>query len=90
MILLVHGGAGSKKPSRRSLARLTESLASGFDILHRGGTSLDAVIASIKVLEDSGLFNAGAGAKSAIRRRTKTRCIAYGGERAACRRGGRA
>ena len=62
MILLVHGGAGSKKPSRRSLARLTESLASGFDILHRGGTSLDAVVASIKILEDSGLFNAGAGA----------------------------
>jgi beta-aspartyl-peptidase (threonine type) len=61
MILLVHGGAGSKKPSRRSLAKLTESLDSGFDILHKGGTSLDAVIASIKALEDSGLFNAGAG-----------------------------
>jgi L-asparaginase / beta-aspartyl-peptidase len=61
MILLVHGGAGSKKPSRRSLAKLTESIASGFDILHRGGTSLDAVVASIKILEDSGLFNAGAG-----------------------------
>jgi L-asparaginase / beta-aspartyl-peptidase len=61
MILLVHGGAGSKKPSRRSLAKLTESLASGFDILREGGASLDAVIASIKVLEDSGLFNAGTG-----------------------------
>jgi beta-aspartyl-peptidase (threonine type) len=61
MILLVHGGAGSKRPSRRSLDKLTESLASGFDILRDGGTSLDAVIASIKVLEDSGLFNAGKG-----------------------------
>jgi L-asparaginase / beta-aspartyl-peptidase len=61
MILLVHGGAGSKKPSRRSLTKLTESLVSGFDILRKGGTSLDAVIASIKVLEDSGLFNAGTG-----------------------------
>lgn len=61
MILLVHGGAGSKKPSRRSLARLTDSITSGFDILRRGGSSLDAVVASVKVLEDSGLFNAGAG-----------------------------
>jgi L-asparaginase / beta-aspartyl-peptidase len=61
MIILVHGGAGLKKPSRRSLAKLTESLASGFAILRKGGASLDAVIASITVLEDSGLFNAGTG-----------------------------
>jgi beta-aspartyl-peptidase (threonine type) len=61
MVLLVHGGAGSKKPSRKALVKLTESLAAGFEILRRGGASLDAVVASIQVLEDSGLFNAGAG-----------------------------
>src|SRR4030042_6084561 len=62
MILLGHGGAGFRRPGTRLLKKLTESLASGFHILQRGGSSLEAVTESIRFLEDSGIFNAGSGA----------------------------
>lgn len=62
MILLVHGGAGFRRPGTRLLKKLTESFSPGFHILQRGGSSLEAVTESIRVLEDSGLFNAGSGA----------------------------
>lgn len=62
MLLLVHGGAGTKKPTRKALRKLSESLSAGYEILLQGGSSLNAVIESIKVLEDSGIFNAGLGA----------------------------
>jgi beta-aspartyl-peptidase (threonine type) len=61
MIILVHGGAGNKKPSQMALRKLSEALSSGFDILNKSGSALEAVTESIKILEDSGLFNAGAG-----------------------------
>ncbi len=61
MLLIVHGGAGNRKPAKKALRKLSESLLSGYAILSYGGTALDAVIESIKVLEDSGIFNAGAG-----------------------------
>ncbi len=66
--LAVHGGAGAR-PSRlsdeekveyhRALAR---SLAAGREVLDGGGPALDAVCASVVVLEESPLFNAGHGA----------------------------
>lgn len=37
------------------------ALLAGHDVLRRGGKSLDAVVAAIKILEDSPLFNAGKG-----------------------------
>jgi beta-aspartyl-peptidase (threonine type) len=43
-------------------AKLGEALDSGYAILERGGKSIEAVIAAIKVMEDSPLFNAGKGA----------------------------
>ncbi len=61
MLLLVHGGAGSRKPSKKSLKTLSESLSSGYEILSTGGTALNAVIETIRILEDSGIFNAGSG-----------------------------
>jgi len=61
MILLIHGGAGSKRPGKKALKKLSEALASGYGILSCGGTALNAVIESIKILEDCGLFNAGSG-----------------------------
>jgi beta-aspartyl-peptidase (threonine type) len=61
MFVLVHGGAGFKRPSKKSLAKLSESLECGYSVLHHGSRSLHAVVETIKVLEDSGLFNAGAG-----------------------------
>jgi L-asparaginase / beta-aspartyl-peptidase len=66
--LVIHGGAGTIKrenltPEREKAYReaLNFALETGYDVLSNGGTSLDAVIASIKILEDSSLFNAGKG-----------------------------
>src|SRR5205807_1342991 len=41
---------------------LEQALRAGHAILAKGGTSIDAVEASIRILEDSPLFNAGKGA----------------------------
>jgi len=66
--LVIHGGAGvilarisnSQRPQyEASLGRILES---GFEILERGGSSLDAVTAAVCMLEDDPLFNAGIGA----------------------------
>lgn len=61
MILLVHGGAGYKPPKKNSLDMIAESLAAGYTILLNKGTALDAVVAAVTVLENSGIFNAGLG-----------------------------
>jgi len=60
-VILVHGGAGYKPPKRKSLDVLVESLAAGYTVLLNGGASLDAVVAAVTVMENSGLFNAGLG-----------------------------
>lgn len=67
--LAVHGGAGtirreSMTPEREQAyrAKLEEALRAGHAVLAGGGTSLDAVIATIQILEASPLFNAGVGA----------------------------
>jgi beta-aspartyl-peptidase (threonine type) len=67
--LVIHGGAGTIKrenmtPEKEKAYReaLNQSLEAGFAVLESGGKSLDAVIASVKVLEDNPLFNAGKGA----------------------------
>ncbi len=41
--------------------KLAEALNSGYEKLKQGGTSTEAVIVAIKILEDSPLFNAGKG-----------------------------
>ncbi|MEW6586870.1 MAG: isoaspartyl peptidase/L-asparaginase family protein [Nitrospirota bacterium] len=61
MLLIIHGGAGTTSPSKSVMKTITASLSIGYRVLEGGGTGLDAVVDSIKVLEDSGLFNAGAG-----------------------------
>ena len=67
--LVIHGGAGTIKRESISSdteaeyrAKLLESLQKGYSVLENGGSSLDAVIAAIKIMEDSPLFNAGKGA----------------------------
>lgn len=68
-MLVVHGGAGTIRrrdmtPAQDSAYRatLTAAIRRGYDVLRGGGASLDAVTATIEVLEDSPLFNAGKGA----------------------------
>ena len=67
--LVIHGGAGTIERSKLTAEReqaytqvLTQSLIAGYTVLNAGGSSVDAVIAAIVVMEDSPLFNAGKGA----------------------------
>jgi beta-aspartyl-peptidase (threonine type) len=69
-VLVIHGGAGpppraklTAAQEKRYRAVLEEALQKGYDVLQKEkGTSVDAVEAAIRVMEDSPLFNAGKGA----------------------------
>ncbi|TAL09236.1 MAG: hypothetical protein EPO02_10745 [Nitrospirae bacterium] len=61
-IILAHGGAGAKVVTPAQLACLAEALAAGHILLERGSTAAAAVEVTIRVMEGSGLFNAGTGA----------------------------
>lgn len=67
--IIIHGGSGrlykESMPAEKQEAyssTLTEAVQSGYSILTAGGTAVEAVEASIQILEDSPLFNAGKGA----------------------------
>jgi len=67
--MVVHGGAGGMTPESVSPERqaaieagLTAALEAGHAVLAEGGSSLDAVEAAIRVMEDDSVFNAGRGA----------------------------
>lgn len=66
--IAIHGGAGLLNPADYSPEKLNsyfksleDSLRAGYKILEQGGSSVDAVISSVKVMEDCPLFNAGKG-----------------------------
>jgi beta-aspartyl-peptidase (threonine type) len=65
---VIHGGAGTILKSNMTpeleaayREKLKEALMVGYNILKNDGSSLDAVEAAIRVMEDSPLFNAGKG-----------------------------
>lgn len=67
--LAIHGGAGiiekkdmTPRKERAYRGTLAEALQTGYRALKAGASSLDAVQATIHVLEDAPLFNAGKGA----------------------------
>ncbi|SEJ80643.1 beta-aspartyl-peptidase (threonine type) [Dyadobacter sp. SG02] len=67
--LVIHGGAGTitranMSPEREKAYRdaMNTALEKGYEVLKKGGTSVQAVEAAIHVMEDSPLFNAGKGA----------------------------
>jgi L-asparaginase / beta-aspartyl-peptidase len=62
-VLIVHGGAGADpKTGREELrAGITEAARAGWERLAGGGSSLDAVEAAVRALEDHPRFNAGRG-----------------------------
>ncbi len=66
-VLVLHGGAGVWRneltPEREKESReaMRAALITGHAILRTNGTSIEAVEASIRVLEDSPMFNAGKG-----------------------------
>jgi len=66
--LVVHGGAGTIERSKMTPEREREyragverALSAGYEILKRGGSSLDAAEAAVRVFEDDPRFNAGRG-----------------------------
>src|SRR5215203_4501750 len=66
--LAIHGGAGTIEASDMTPERereyrtgLERALTTGYQILKRGGSSLDATEAAVRVLEDDPHFNAGKG-----------------------------
>lgn len=68
-IMVIHGGAGTILKENMSSEKealykktLTEALEKGYELLKSGSSGLDAVEASIHILENSPLFNAGKGA----------------------------
>jgi beta-aspartyl-peptidase (threonine type) len=77
VVLVIHGGAGvlkeeemhgekleDGKPLQREHyeAALAEALSAGHRVLREGRSSVEAVEAAVRVMEDSPLFNAGRGA----------------------------
>ncbi|MGB3589113.1 MAG: isoaspartyl peptidase/L-asparaginase [Tunicatimonas sp.] len=67
--IAIHGGAGTilrenmtEEREADYRAKLDEALKAGHEILEAGGSSLDAVVAAIQIMEESPLFNAGKGA----------------------------
>ena len=68
-VLVIHGGAGtitkeSMTPEKEKAytEKLSEALKAGFSEIQKGNSSVEAVAASIVILENSPLFNAGKGA----------------------------
>jgi len=66
--IVIHGGAGiilkeniSKTKEDSIINKLDEAISKGWEILKEGKSSEIAVIETIKILEDSPLFNAGKG-----------------------------
>src|SRR6187399_3050667 len=67
--IVIHGGAGvlnradmSAEREAQYRAGLEAARDAGYAVLEKGGTSLDAVTAAVRALEDNPLFNAGIGA----------------------------
>jgi L-asparaginase / beta-aspartyl-peptidase len=67
--IVIHGGAGTLLKENMTPELETEyktvlekAIRTGYDILQKGGSSLDAVEKTIRIMEDSPLFNAGKGA----------------------------
>ena len=67
--IVIHGGAGTILKENMTpeleaayIGKLEEAVMTGYEILKTGGSSKSAVKETIKIMEDSPLFNAGIGA----------------------------
>ena len=61
--LIAHGGAGAWRPGTEddALDGMRGAVEAGRAVLERGGSALDAVCATVVLLEDNPVFNAGTG-----------------------------
>lgn len=62
-VLVVHGGAGSKSARflDAAFSGVKNAVRAGYAVLSKGGNAVDAVQASVVVMEDDPTFNAGIG-----------------------------
>jgi len=70
-VIVVHGGAGTWQPERRKMgvAGVREAAKTGYDVLKRDGSALDAVETAVESMEDNEVFNAGLGSSLTIDKR---------------------
>jgi beta-aspartyl-peptidase (threonine type) len=63
-IVVVHGGAGAVAPEKRDahVAGCAHAAEEGLRVLEDGGSSLEAAVRAVEILEDDPLYNAGTGA----------------------------
>lgn len=61
--LIAHGGAGAWRPGTEedALQGMRAAVEAGRAVLERGGSAVDAVCATVVLLEDNPIFNAGTG-----------------------------
>lgn len=76
--IVLHGGAGTilrenmnEELETLYIKKLQEALDSGYAILEKNGSALDAVTAAVNVMENSPLFNAGKGSVFSAAGKTK-------------------
>lgn len=67
--IAIHGGAGTilkanltPEQDKAYRDKLNEAVTAGYAVLKNGGSSTDAIVAAIEIMEASPLFNAGVGA----------------------------
>jgi len=71
--IIVHGGAGEWRAERQEvgIAGVKKAVRSGFDILKRDQSALDAVESAVMSMEDDEVFNAGLGSSLALDKRVE-------------------
>jgi beta-aspartyl-peptidase (threonine type) len=72
-VIIAHGGAGAWHPERSQagLEGVKRAAKKGFEILHSGGSPVDAVMEAVAVMEDDSAFNAGYGSSLNIEKRVE-------------------
>lgn len=71
--IVIHGGAGEwpRERHKGGIAGAERAANSGFDILRRGGSALDAVECAVMSMEEDEVFNAGLGSSLTLDKRVE-------------------
>jgi len=64
--IICHGGAGIHEDKLKAAEGLKQALEPTYKLLLQSGTALEAVVEAVRIMEDSGLFDAGTGSDLTI------------------------